>query len=38
LRGEKEFKDVDELVSTIKDDILYIKEVLWYNFSVRQLP
>ncbi|MGM0444969.1 MAG: bifunctional riboflavin kinase/FAD synthetase [Bacillota bacterium] len=28
LRGEKEFKDVDELVSTIKDDILYIKELL----------
>lgn len=29
LRGEKEFEDVDELIETIKQDILYIKEVLW---------
>lgn len=28
LRGEKEFEDVDDLVATIKDDILYIKELL----------
>lgn len=28
LRGEKEFDDVDELIETIKQDILYIKEVL----------
>ncbi len=28
LRGEQEFDDVDELIETIKQDILYIKEVL----------
>ena len=28
LRGEKEFKNVDDLIETIKQDILYIKEVL----------
>ncbi|SRR6056297_48361 len=28
LRGEKEFTDIDELIETIKKDILYIKEVL----------